>query len=84
VVKDDIIGTRIEWQALNRAGNWEVQTTFDNMEAATASVASSGIDPAGVSVWDSAWNAKAKRFTPAKKREAAAGSTAAQAAGWNF
>lgn len=72
VVKDDIIGARIEWQALNRAGNWEVQTTFDNMEAAIASVASSGIDPASVSVWDSAWNAKAKRFTPAKKREAAA------------
>lgn len=70
VVKDDITGARVEWQALNPAGGWKVQTTFDNIEAATAAVASRGIDPAGVSVWDSAWNANAKRFTPAKKREA--------------
>ncbi|OZA55716.1 MAG: hypothetical protein B7X79_13910 [Acidovorax sp. 17-64-282] len=70
VVKDDITGARVEWQALTPAGVWKVQTTFDNIEAATAAVASRGIDPAGVSVWDSAWNASAKRFTPAKKREA--------------
>ncbi|MBP6616365.1 MAG: hypothetical protein KA195_00180, partial [Burkholderiaceae bacterium] len=69
VVKDDITGSRVEWQALSPAGDWTVQTTFDNMEAATEAVASLGIDPASVSVWDSAWNAKAKRFTPAKKRE---------------
>ncbi|HRM67760.1 MAG TPA: hypothetical protein PLB24_12250, partial [Comamonas denitrificans] len=80
VVKDDITGSRVEWQALNPAGGWKVQTTFDNIEAATAAVASSGIDPAGVSVWDSAWNANAKRFTPAKKREAEMQASAATAA----